>query len=164
MNYFRRLVNIFKSKKEYFIHESAIIGNNLELNIGLGSEIWEYVVIRNNVNLKLGQFVQIGPFTVIFPGGNIEIHDNVMIGPHCVFAGANHDYIQTIEPMRFAGDVSKGPIIVEKNVWIAANCTITDGVTIGHDAVIAANSVVSKDVKPFEIVGGVPAKNIGFRK
>lgn len=164
MNIINRFINKFKPKKEYFIHNSAIIGSNLNMEIGFGTQIWEHVIIRDFVNLKLGKFVQIGPFTVIFPGGKIEIDDNVMVGPHCVFAASNHDYIQTNETMRFAGSISKGPIIIEKNVWIAANCTITDGVRIGHDAVIAANSVVSKDVEPFEIVGGVPAKNIGFRK
>jgi galactoside O-acetyltransferase len=48
-------------------------------------------------------------------------------------------------------------------VWIGANVTITDGVRIGHDAVIGAGSVVTKDVAPFDIVGGVPARVIGSR-
>ena len=53
---------------------------------------------------------------------------------------------------------SKGPVIIEKNVWIGDKVTILPGVTVGQGAVIAANSVVSKDVPAFSVVGGIPAK------
>jgi len=154
---------ILKRDKPYFIHPTAIL-NVSQLTIGQHTQICEYVIIRDHGHLTLGDYVQLGPFCVIFPGGGITIGNNVMIGPHCVFAAANHDYVQTEVPIRFSGAVSKGPIVIEDNVWISANCTITDGVTIGHDAVIGANSVVTKDVKPYEIVGGTPARHLGFRK
>lgn len=56
--------------------------------------------------------------------------------------------------------VSKGPVIIGKNVWIGDKATILPGVTIGEGAVIAANSVVSKNVPPFSVVGGIPARII----
>jgi maltose O-acetyltransferase len=87
-----------------------------------------------------------------------------MIAPHCMIAAGDHDFTQLEKPMRFANSITKGPIIIEDNVWIGANVTITDGVRIGKDSVIAANSVVTKDVAPFDIVGGVPAKIIRNRK
>jgi acetyltransferase-like isoleucine patch superfamily enzyme len=81
-----------------------------------------------------------------------------------MIAAGDHDYLQTEKPIRFAGNITKGPIIIEDNVWIGANCTITDGVRIGRDAVIAANSVVTTDVAPYDLVGGAPAKFISNRK
>ncbi|QEC45857.1 CatB-related O-acetyltransferase [Pseudobacter ginsenosidimutans] len=59
--------------------------------------------------------------------------------------------------------VSKGPVSIGNDVWIATQCVILTGVTIGNGAVIAANSVVSSDVPPYAIVGGTPAKIIGYR-
>ena len=81
-----------------------------------------------------------------------------------MIAAGNHDYIQTDLPMRFAGNLTKGPIIIGDDVWIGANSTITDGVKIGKGAVIAANSCVNCDVEEYSIYGGVPARKIGSRK
>lgn len=135
-------------------------------NIRLGNRVLlcEYVIVRaGDAPVEIGQFSQVGPFTVILGGVGVRIGDNAMIGPHCCIAAGNHDYKQVEKPMRFAGDLASGPIVIEDNVWIGANVTITDGVRIGRDAVIGANSVVTKDVAPYDIVGGVPARVIGNR-
>ena len=58
---------------------------------------------------------------------------------------------------------SKGDIIIKNDVWIGVNCTILDGITIGNGAVVAAGSIVTKDVPPYAIVGGNPAKIIKYR-
>lgn len=65
--------------------------------------------------------------------------------------------------MRFAPALTKGPTVIEDNVWIGSHCVVTDGVKIGKEAVIGAGSVVTKDVQPFDIVAGVPARVIGNR-
>ncbi len=148
----------------YFIHPTALVSDDHFLTLGDKAEIWEYVIVRSFSQVTVGPQTQIGPFTVILSGSGIKIGKNVMIGPHCVLAAGNHDYKQTKLPMRFAGDISQGPIVIGDNVWIGANCTITDAVVIGHDAVVAANSVVTKRVRPYEIVAGCPAKKIGFRR
>jgi galactoside O-acetyltransferase len=57
----------------------------------------------------------------------------------------------------------RGPIVVGDDVWIGANATVLRGITIGRGAVVGANSVVTRDVAPFSIVGGVPARVIGHR-
>ena len=57
-----------------------------------------------------------------------------------------------------------GEIVIEDDVWIAANCTITPGTRIGHGAVVGAGAVVTRDVEPYAIVGGVPAHVIGSRR
>jgi acetyltransferase-like isoleucine patch superfamily enzyme len=65
--------------------------------------------------------------------------------------------------MRFAGSTSRGPIVIGDDVWIGANCSILDGVTIGRGAVVAANSVVNSNVDEYAIVGGTPAVPLGSR-
>ena len=102
----------------------------------------------------------------------LRIGNYCSIGPNVWFVvSADHrlDCISTY-PFRnkfFAGApleaISKGDIIVDDDVWIGCNATILSGVHIGQGAVIAAGAVVNKDVEPYEIVGGVPAKNISYR-
>lgn len=155
------MLTIFK-RRNFFIHKTAQI--QAVIKLGKGAEIWEHVIIRPGTNLEIGDYTQIGPFNVFFGGNRIVIGNNVIIAPHCVLAAGNHDYIQMEKPMRFANSISKGPIIIEDNVWIGSNCTITDNVTIGKEAVIAANTVVTKNVPAYSIFAGVPGKVIGFRK
>jgi len=160
---FRRFIDlIFKRKKtEFTVHKTAKLENKKLIKIGKYSEIKDYVIISTFENpVVIGSYCQINPFTVIYGGSGVYIGDNVMIAPHCMIAAGDHDFKQVDKPIRFAGNLTKGPIIIEDNVWIGANCTITDGVCIGKDAVIAANSVVTKDVAPYDVVGGVPAKVI----
>ena len=160
------LLNKINLKRKKFIHKTAILWNKEYITFGQDSEIWEYAIIRASKTGKviIGSYSQIGPFTVIFGGAGVEIGNNVLIAPHCVIAAGNHDYKQTDKPMRFSGGISNGPIIIEDDVWIGANCTITDGVTIGEGAVIGANSVITHNVEPFDVVAGVPGKKISNRK
>lgn len=154
-----------KAAPNYFLSDTAILENKDFIEIKNDAEIQDYVIIKTFENkVVIGSYTQINPFTVIYGGSGVVIGDNVMIAPHCMIVAGNHDFKQIEKPIRFAGNLTKGPIIIEDNVWIGANCTITDGVRIGNDAVIAANSVVNKDVPAYEIVGGVPAKSIGNRK
>ncbi len=151
------------SKPAYYVSPRAII-KAPHLTIGTGAEIGDYVVIQSPLGkVTIGEYTQINHFTVIY-GGEVHIGNNVMIAPHVMIAAGDHDYVQTDKPMRFAGDLTKGPIRIEDNVWIGSNCTITDGVTIGRDAVVGANSVVTKDVGAFDIVAGVPARLLRNRK
>lgn len=96
-------------------------------------------------------------------GGSITIQDYTIIGPNCVLHSGNHIYGNPSIPIKSQG-FSFASIHIGKDVWIAANVTILKGVTIGTGAIIAAGSVVNKDVKPYQIVGGIPAKVIGIRK
>ncbi|NTU98573.1 methyltransferase domain-containing protein [Candidatus Falkowbacteria bacterium] len=165
-----RAGNFLKKAKAYaggdkcLIHKTAILENRALITVGKGTEIKENVIIKTYDNpVTLGENVQLNPFTVIYGGSGVIVGNNVMIAPHCAIAAGNHDYKQKDLPMRFAPSISRGPIVIEDDVWIAANCTITDGVTIGRGAVVAANSVVNKNVEPFTVVGGVPARFISNR-
>ena len=145
------------------VHRTARLTPRRMIRLGNRALVCEYVIIRAaEAPVEIGPFCQVGPFTVILGGYGVTIGANVMIGPHTVIAAGNHDYRQVDRPMRFAGGIG-GPIDIADNVWVGANVTITDGVHIGRDAVIAANSVVTRDVAPYDIVAGVPARVIGNR-
>ena len=92
----------------------------------------------------------------------VFIGKNVMIAPNVVIVAFNHGYEQTDLPM-VKQIISEASVIIEDDVWIASNCTIGKGVRIGKGSIIAANSFVNKDVPPYSIVGGVPAKVIKMR-
>ena len=87
--------------------------------------------------------------------GGITLEDNVLIGPKVNLITTNHP----LNPVERRATISH-PIIIKRNAWIGAAATILPGVTIGEYSVVAAGAVVSKDVPPNTIVGGVPAKII----
>ena len=150
--------------KKPVIHRTAILDKRKLITLKDFSEIQNHVIIKTYQDpVIIGKYTQINPFCVIYGHCGVFIGDNVMIAPHCMIATGNHDYKQREVPMRFAGHFTRGPITIKDDVWIGANCTIGDGVTIGEGAVVSANSFVNKDVEPYSIVGGVPAKKIGTR-
>jgi acetyltransferase-like isoleucine patch superfamily enzyme len=113
--------------------------------------------------LRVGNKSSIGAYSYIGCAGYIDIGNNVMIGPRITCIAENHNFDQIDIPINEQGVNRKGIKICD-NVWIGANVTILDGVTIGDGAIIAAGGVVVKDVEPFTIVGGVPAKLIKNRR
>lgn len=93
----------------------------------------------------------------------ISIGKKVMIAPNCVLVAFDHSY-QDLETPMIDQPLVSAPILIDDDVWIAANCTITKGVHLGRGCIVGANSVVTRDVESFMIVGGVPAKVIGNRR
>jgi acetyltransferase-like isoleucine patch superfamily enzyme len=88
--------------------------------------------------------------------GGLDIADDVMIGPNVSIITSGHP----LEPSERRAFVIAKPIVIERNVWIAAGATIIGGVTVGENSVVAAGSVVTKDVPPNTLVGGNPARVI----
>jgi acetyltransferase-like isoleucine patch superfamily enzyme len=105
-------------------------------------------------NLHFGKNVFVNAGCHFQDQGGIFIGDGVLIGHNTVFATIDHDLDPKTRTNHYA------PIHVGNNVWIGANAVITKGVTIGDGAVIAAGAVVTRDVPPMTIVGGVPARKI----
>lgn len=106
-------------------------------------------------NICIGKNVFINSCCNLQDQGGITIKDGAFIGHKVVFATLNHGYSR--ETRRC---IYPAPIVVGKNVWIGSSATILPGVTIGDNAIVAAGAVVTKDVAPDTIVGGVPAKFI----
>ena len=106
--------------------------------------------------------VYIGPYCYVHAGGKIHIGKNCLFGPRVTLIAGNHNYKDREVPVRFQGSVAKD-IIIGEDVWLSAGATVLGGVTIGRGSVIGAGSVVTKDIEPYSIVAGVPAKKIGTR-
>lgn len=103
-----------------------------------------------------GTFINSGVRFCAEPPATITIGKRVEIGPRCSFETRTHS-VNLIDGKRTGENRS---IVVEDNVWIAANAVILPGVTIGKGSVIAAGAVVNRDVEPYTVVGGVPARKI----
>lgn len=130
-------------------------------DFGGGCVIFGNVIFRGKVTMGRNCSISNNCFISGWTSG-ITLGDNVMIAPNCVIVAFNHGFKDTETPMieqPWTGE----PVIIEDDVWIGANCTITMGVRIGKGSIVAANAAVTKDVPAYSIVGGVPAKVLGSR-
>jgi acetyltransferase-like isoleucine patch superfamily enzyme len=107
--------------------------------------------------VRIGRDSLIGEMNVLRGQGGIRIGDRVYTAPQVQLLAVNHVFSDRARPMVEQGITAEG-IVVEDDVWIGAGAIITDGVRVGRGAVIAAGSVVTQDVPPHTVVGGVPAK------
>jgi galactoside O-acetyltransferase len=121
-------------------------------------------VTAGNGTLVVGENVALSPCVHLSADeGYIEIGRYTAIGPGTVLRAANHRFDRRGTPIMLQGHIP-GKIIIEEDVWIGANCVITPNVRIGRGAVVGAGAVVTRDVPPFAVVGGVPAKIIKQRE
>jgi galactoside O-acetyltransferase len=147
-----------------FAHPSARCGVHLEENV----HIYRWTVIE----LAQGKgCLKIGRNTYIQPGGvlnalvgSIIIGANCMIAARCSFVPYQHGFANLERPMREQPFTSRGDIIIEDDVWLGLNVCVMDGVTIGQGSIVGAGAVVTKDIPPYSIAGGVPARVIRARK
>lgn len=116
---------------------------------------------NKDASVTIGKNTTVGYHNFFFASSKIEIGDDCLIAPFVYIVDSNHQFKREIKINQQPNETA--PIKIGNDVWIASNVTILKGVTIGDGAIIAANSVVNKDVAPYEIVGGSPAKNIGTR-
>lgn len=107
--------------------------------------------------IRIGRDSLIGELNVLRGQRGITIGDRVYTAPLVQLLAVNHVYDDPTRPMVEQGITADG-IVVEDDVWIGASAIITDGVRIGRGAVVAAGAVVTQDVPPHTVVGGVPAK------
>jgi acetyltransferase-like isoleucine patch superfamily enzyme len=140
-----------------------IIGNNVTLNssnYGYHINMFKGVKILAdgmNAEVRIGNNTRIHG-TCIHAKSNISIGSNCLIAANCQIIDSNgHGLLMDNPQERITSFDTPKPIIIEDNVWIAANCIILKGVTIGEGSVIGANSVVNTDIPPFSIAMGNPA-------
>lgn len=107
-------------------------------------------------NISVGRNVFVNQNCTFYDLGGLDIADDVMIGPNVSLITSGHP----LEPSGRRTTVVAKPIVIERNVWIAADVTIIGGVTVGENSVVAAGSVVTRDVPPDTLVGGNPARVI----
>ena len=155
-------------KKEFFVHETAVIDESSK--IGKGSKIWHFSHIMTGA--EIGENCNIGQNVVVSPGvklgKNVKVQNNVSIytGVICeddVFLGPSMVFTNIINPR--SAVIRKDQYIktlVEKGASIGANSTIICGNKIGKYSFIGAGAVVTKDVKPYALVVGNPARQTGW--
>jgi len=110
----------------------------------------------HGINIRMGRNVFINQGCRLDDIGGIEIGDDVMIGPGARLISSGHP----VEPSLRRSGITAAPIRIERNVWIGAGAMILQGVTVGEDSVVAAGSVVTRDVPTKTLVAGVPARVI----
>lgn len=173
---FKRPDNIFLGKEVFidhnvyihgspggvFIGDYSAIMHNTEIHpyqyyIPLGPDEsvgWEVI---ENSKIKIGKNTLIGAFSIINGQGGVLIGDNVLIGPRVTIVPINHKYLNTTVLIKNQGYEAKG-IYIDDNVWIGAGAIILDGVKIGKGSVIGAGSIVTKEIPPYSLAFGNPAR------
>lgn len=106
--------------------------------------------------IRVGRNAFVNQNCTFYDLGGLDIADDVMIGPNVSIITASHP----VEPSQRRSVTIGKPIVIERNVWIAAAATIIGGVTVGENSVVAAGSVVTRSVPPNTLVGGNPARVI----
>ena len=159
---YRRLRRKQQYRQYNRIHQTNIRSDDASLKAcyGNGVSIADTVIVSSDVS--------IGKYSYVNPHSTLE---NCTVGNYCsISAGVNicpgeHDlYAISTHPLFARDEVPKrAPVVIGHDVLISLNAVILKGVRIGNGAVIGAGAVVTKDVEPYEIVGGVPAKHIGWR-
>ncbi|MDX9742872.1 MAG: acyltransferase [Arcobacteraceae bacterium] len=153
---------------KFFVHESSFVDNNVK--IGDDTKIWHFSHILSGSNIgtncSFGQNCVVGPKVNIGNGVKVQnnisiyegvvIEDDVFLGPSTVFTNVTNPRAFIVRREEFKKTIMK------KGCSIGANATIVCGVTIGEYALIGSGTVVNKDVKPYALMVGVPAKQIGW--
>ena len=119
---------------------------------------------KNASSISIGQEVSFNRNVMINAdvNGQIKIDDKVLVGPNVVMRASGHRYDDLYVPIREQGHIG-GKIHIKMGAWIGANAVILPNVAIGRGAIVAAGAVVTKDVKDYSVVGGVPSKSIKNR-
>lgn len=124
--------------------------------------ILERVRIVHKAGLSLGDHVGLSPDVQVNAYGGVTVGRDTLIGPGVKIWSVNHRFQDVNTPIREQGYDFK-PVWIEEDVWIGANAVILPGVRVQCRAIVAAGAVVTEDVPPLCIVGGIPAKPIGWR-
>ncbi|MGG3640562.1 acyltransferase [Bacillus gobiensis] len=156
----------FRVAKNILVAISYFILNSIRIakvNKGINTRIYYNVLVKEPQNIKIGDntFINNGCFLWGAPKGKIFIGNDVLFGPSVKVIASNHG--TSLDDLIRNNPWNDGDIIIEDDVWIGANTVILKGVKIGKGAIIAAGAIVNKDIEPYTIVGGVPAKKIKER-
>lgn len=138
----------------------AFVLRRLFKKFGKNVNIEPKVIFSNLSESEIGDNSGIGMYSYI---GTVKIGCDVMIGEELIAISKNHEFSDINIPMWKQGWQLDRPIIIEDDVWIGSRVTILPGVKIGKGVIVGAGSVVTKDVAPYTIVGGNPAREIRKR-
>ncbi len=153
-------------------------GRNLRVDSGVTILGFENISLGDNISIMKNSYIYAHDGGELTIGDNFTLNSNSQLGasfgkiiigsdcaiaPNCILRASNHRFDNPDIPFRKQGH-TYGEIILEDDIWIASNCVITPDTVIGRSSIIGAGSVITKDIEPYSIVGGVPAKLIRKRK
>jgi acetyltransferase-like isoleucine patch superfamily enzyme len=161
----RALIHWEALRREVFVRW-PVHGNVLEalrsgrLQIGAGAllEPGVWITMPGEARVKIGAGTFLNKGVMVAAEQLVEIGEHCMLANGCFVTDSSHRYDDLARPVPWQGFTTKGPTRIGDNCWLGANVVVTSGVTIGERCVIGANSVVTKDIAPFSIAAGVPAK------
>ncbi len=135
------------------------------LRLGAGAQLAPNVSLRNAERISIGIGVHIGERCSLWAG---DSHGRIIIGPHALFGpevyvtASNYAFSDRETPVMDQPRIERD-VVVNGNTWIGRGAVILPGVTVGEGAIVAAGAVVSRDVAPWTVVGGVPARKLSTR-
>lgn len=132
--------------------------------IGDGCSILESTVLTaNGGSIQIGQRSWLGQFCLIAGNGHVRIGNDVLIAAHVAINTVSHHCESCDIPISEQG-IYCDPVTIEDDVWIGLRATILQGVTVGRGAIIGAGALVTRDVPPWSVVVGAPARVVRYRK
>ena len=138
------------------------------IELGDYCKIRDFVFIFAGVGVKMGEYSDMQPHAVIWGGGETIIGDRVSVGPGTVLLSAVYSHAPGLKMVDGMPEGSSkafyGKLVIEDDVYIGANCTLMPNITVGKGSVIGAASFVNKNVEPWGIYVGSPARKIGVRE
>jgi acetyltransferase-like isoleucine patch superfamily enzyme len=127
-----------------------------KFELGIDSTIEDFSAINNGVGpVIIGDRTKIGLSNTII--GPVTIGNDIRLAQNITLSGLNHNYEDVSMPIHVQG-VSTAPIVIEDETWIGANVVVVAGVTIGKHSIVAAGSIVTKDIPPYSVAVGNPAR------
>lgn len=147
--------------EEVYIHacpSGVEIGSNTLVMHGAILHVYNFRDLPHAF-IRIGRDSLVGEYSVIRGQGGVTIGDRVYTSPMTQIIAVNHVFADPTRPFIDQGITAEG-IVIEDDVWLGSACVVTDGVRVGKGSVVAAGAVVTKDVPPHTVVGGVPARVI----
>ncbi len=167
---FAHAANVHLGKSVYLDQGVYLHALPAGISIGEGTFIMHHTMLHvfnfrdlPKSGITIGKNCFIGEFNVMRGQGGVHIGNDVYTGPMVQIVAVNHVFSDPNRPIREQGITAQG-IVIEDDVWLGSGAKVVDGVTVGRGSIIGAGSVVTKDIPPYSIAIGTPAKRIRDRR
>ncbi len=141
----------------------VIASHGSEISVGADTAIYPGAMILSyGGNITIGENVGVNPYCILYGHGGLVIGNNVLIASHTVIIPANHNFSRSDIPINSQGLTCRG-VTIGNDVWLGSHSVILDGTTVEEGSVVGAGSVVTKNIPPYSIAVGVPARVVKQR-